>query len=108
MVSIVICSVNAGYLSSVTENIRATIGIEYELLVWNNVKEKKGLCEVYNMMAAKARYPYLCFLHEDILFTSANWGVTLIDLFRRRPAAGVVGIAGGKYKSRMYSGWYTG
>ncbi|HZE85436.1 MAG TPA: glycosyltransferase [Puia sp.] len=108
MLSIVICSVNTGYLSDVTENIRSTIGIEFELLVWDNRQSNTGLCEVYNKMAEKARFPYICFLHEDILFTTKDWGLVLTDLFRRKPQAGIIGLAGGKYKSRMYSGWYTG
>ncbi len=66
MISIIICSVNQNYLKDVAENISNSIGVEYELLVWDNREAKKGLCEVYNMMAAKARYDYLCFLHEDI------------------------------------------
>ncbi|HMH20594.1 MAG TPA: glycosyltransferase [Puia sp.] len=108
MLSIVICSVNPGYLADVTENIRLTIGIEFELLVWDNRQAKNGLCEVYNRMAGKARFPYICFLHEDILFTTKDWGLALTELFKSKPRAGVIGIAGGKYKSRTYSGWYTG
>ena len=107
MISIVICSINAYYLSQVKKNISATIGVEYELLVWENSHDKKGICEVYNRMATKARYEYICFLHEDILFETANWGASLVDIFLKDPAIGVVGVAGSKYKSPFFSGWYT-
>lgn len=108
MISIIICSVNQNYLKDVSENILYSIGVEYELLVWDNRIAKKGLCEVYNMMAAKAKYDYLCFLHEDILFENTGWGKILCDVFAKNPAIGMTGVAGSNYKSKMYSGWYTG
>jgi len=108
MISIIICSVNQSYLKDVSENILHTIGVEYELLVWDNRIAKKGLCEVYNMMAAKAKYDHLCFLHEDILFENTGWGNVLCGVFTKNPAVGLIGVAGSNYKSRMYSGWYTG
>lgn len=107
MISIVICSINNGYLKNVSENISKTIGVEYELLVWDNIFEKKGICEVYNILADKARFPLLCFLHEDVFFETDSWGVTLEEMFAEHPEAGVVGLAGSSYKSAMYSGWYT-
>jgi hypothetical protein len=108
MISINICSINQGYLRNVSENISKTIGIEHELLVWDNRNEKKGICEVYNIMAKKAKYPYLCFLHEDIFFETPGWGLTMTGLFRDNPRTGVIGVAGSTYKSAMFSGWYTG
>jgi hypothetical protein len=107
MISIIICSINQDYLHNVSENISKTIGIEYELLVWDNRYEKKGICEAYNRTAARAKYPYLCFLHEDILFDTTNWGGILSGLFASQPEVGVIGIAGSAYKSAMFSGWFT-
>jgi len=107
MISIVICSVNSTYLQNIRENITKTIGVEFELLVWDNVHGNKGLCEVYNLMAEKANYPYLCFMHEDILFQTDQWGKILCGLFAAHPETGMIGIAGTTYKSGMFSGWYT-
>jgi hypothetical protein len=107
MISIIICSINKDYLRDVSENILRTIGIEYELLVWDNRHEKKGICEAYNRMAAQANFPYLCFLHEDILFETSGWGSLLAARFRDDPKVGVIGIAGSAYKSALFSGWLT-
>lgn len=107
MISIIICSINNDYLRTVTENISKTIGVEYELLVWENIYEKKGICEVYNLMAEQARFPLLCFLHEDVLFTTDNWGLILAGVFGEHPEIGVAGLAGSAYKSAMFSGWHT-
>ena len=47
-------------------------------------------------------------MHEDILFETSNWGKLLIKIFEENEQAGVIGIAGGKYKASIYSGWFTG
>ena len=57
MFSIIICSIHPPYLEQLRTNIANSIGQPYEILVWDNRTDKKGLCEVYNMLAAKARYP---------------------------------------------------
>jgi hypothetical protein len=108
MVSIIICSIKEDFLNSVSENISQTIGIDYELLVWDNRLENKGICAVYNIMAARAKYEYLCFVHEDVLFETQDWGTVLQRIFESQPAVGAIGVAGAKYKSTYYSGWWTG
>ena len=108
MISIVICSINQHFLSQVKENISSTIGVEYELLIWDNLQDSKGICEVYNTMAKQARFEYICFLHEDILFETMNWGHKISSIFLNQPDIGVIGVAGSKYKSGYLSGWYSG
>ena len=47
-------------------------------------------------------------MHEDILFKTDNWGRLLKDMLERHPEIGLIGVAGTRYKSRAYSGWYSG
>lgn len=108
MVSIVICSVNDQFLFQVKKSIEETIGISYELLIWDNRDQQNGICEVYNKMAEKAQYPFLLFLHEDVSFRSINWGMILMEYFNNNQDIGMIGVAGSKYKSKMISGWYSG
>lgn len=108
MLSILICSIKPDLLDQLKENLKATIGVTYEVLVWNNRNNKKGICEVYNILAAKAKFSYLCFCHEDVLFKTKNWGTTLLKIFNSYNSSVLVGIAGSSYKSKAYSGWYTG
>ena len=107
MISVLICSADNSLLNQVKTNIEQTIGVEHEILFFENL-EKKGICEVYNSLAARAKFSYLCFVHEDILFQTLNWGLLLADIFSKNPAIGVVGVAGSKYKSKSFSGWYSG
>jgi hypothetical protein len=107
MLSLIICSINPTLLERVKADVAESVGVEYELLVWDNRGENIGLCEVYNMMAANAKYPFLVFMHEDIIFEKKNWGLELLRIFEN-PEIGLIGVAGSTYKSRTLSGWYSG
>lgn len=108
MISIVVCSINPAFVEQLKKNIDSTIQVEYEMLVWDNRGINKGICEVYNIMAGKAKFEIICFLHEDIVFKTENWGTILQEIFETMPGVGLIGVAGSKYKSKAFSGWYTG
>lgn len=108
MFSLIVCSINTDYLSQLKASVEASIGVEHEWLVWDNRNENLGLCTVYNRLAKQARFPFLLFLHEDLIFHTPDWGKILTSRFEQNPSVGLVGVAGGKYKSHLFSGWYTG
>ena len=68
-------------LENLKLNIAETVGYEFEIIAWNNLTEQKPITEVYNLLAAKAKYPYWCFIHEDIRFDTVHWAVNLIKAF---------------------------
>lgn len=103
MISVLICGYNPDYERDVKASISKTIGTEHEIIYFQNV-ESKGLCEVYNLLAAQSKGEILCFVHEDLEFITNNWGPLLIDAHQQYD---VVGIAGGKYKTRTPSVWST-
>lgn len=107
MLSIVITSVRPDLLVKAKASIAETIVAEHEILVWDNRAHGLGLAAVYNRMARQAAGEFLLFLHEDVTFEEAGWGLVLMDIFRD-PSIGLVGLAGSRYKSRVVSGWYTG
>ena len=108
MFSIIICSVNKTYLDALKVNISESIGCPYELLVWDNRLSPKPIAEVYNILGKQAKYPCLCFVHEDIIIQTPKWSSFLYDAFQQDPELGVIGVAGAKYKSKTPSGWSTG
>ncbi len=108
MFSIIICSVNKSYLEALKTNIHSTIGQPYELLIWDNLASPKPISEVYNILGDKSRFPYLCFIHEDIVFQTPGWSSNLLAAFEQDPKLGMIGVAGAKYKSKTPSGWSTG
>ncbi len=104
MISIIICSVNSELLRHLRLNIGDTIGIEHEIIAIDNNIKKEGICTVYNKGGAMAKYPILCFMHEDVLFETKNWG-PLIVRHLKQPKTGLLGIAGGDSKGLVPSSW---
>ena len=105
MISVIICSANKKLLNQVSENISATVGVPFEIIAIDNSKAEQGICSVYNQGALKARYDILCFMHEDVLIKTNNWGQTVVSLFNNDPQLGLVGVAGSTYKPLSPSGW---
>jgi len=105
MISIIICSINTSLLADVKKNILDTIGAEYEIIAIDNLQANRGICSVYNQGVEKAKYPILCFLHEDIQIKTNNWGIRVTEVFKD-DKIGLLGIAGSTYRSATPSGWF--
>lgn len=103
MISVIVSSYNEKNYTQFAASVQNTIGIEFELIKIYN-PGKMGIAAAYNKGAAKAKYPYLCFIHEDVSFKTHNWGKLLIDHFKQDEALGLLGIAGSNYKSYVFSG----
>lgn len=103
MISVVICSVNKRLREEVSANIAETIGTEYEIIAIDNSLNPRGICAVYNQGGLRANYDYLCFVHEDVLFRTKNWGQKLIEA--TQADTGVIGFAGGSVKTAYPSFW---
>lgn len=102
MISIIICSRNDGLLTNLKNNIKTTIGTDYEIVVIDNKSNTYSISEAYNYGAKKAKFPYLCFIHEDILFHTNNWGVKLTNYLADTDIA-LVGILGSVIKTKTPS-----
>lgn len=106
MVSIIIASVDAEALSKVKNNIRDTIHVPYELIAIENAKGERGICSIYNEGAKRAQFDLLCFVHEDVRFETSGWGKCITAAFESNSKLGLLGVAGGAYKSRAPSSWF--
>lgn len=108
MISIITSSISQEQCELFKSNIQQTIGnVPYELLIHDNRETHWGLCKLYNYYATKSQFDILCFLHEDIIFHTYNWGEIIIDFFNNTPQAGVLGFAGTTLKTKTLSNWYT-
>jgi len=105
MISVITCSINPPICKKMTDSITATIGVPFELIVFDNREKHWGLCKVYNHCAKQAKYPYLCFVHEDIIMETPDWGKIMTDFAAQTPDCGVIGFAGGRRVQRFFSGW---
>ncbi|WP_300597099.1 glycosyltransferase [Niabella sp.] len=107
MLSIVISSYREAFYTAIENNIAATIGAEipYELVQVKN-PGSMSVCQAYNKGLELSQYPYVLFLHEDLLFNTSGWGRTLLQIFKQNQQIGLIGVAGGLYKSKAPSGWW--
>ncbi|WP_461450345.1 glycosyltransferase [Mucilaginibacter sp.] len=105
MISVIISSADSNLLRQVSENITSTIGLPFEIIAIDNSQGKQGLCAVYNQGSAKAKYDILCFMHEDVIIKTNNWGSILKNIFFDNSEIGLIGIVGSGYKPFTPSGW---
>ncbi len=103
MLSIIISSYKPSDFNCLLENVDVTIGVEYEIIKVDN-PGLMGICEAYNKGAVLAKYHYLCFMHEDLIFHTKDWGKKLISHLNDK-SIGLVGVAGGLYKSKSVEAW---
>lgn len=104
MISVIISTYKPILFQQITENIKQTIGVEYEIIgIENNTQY--SICEAYNMGVERAKYPFLCFVHEDVIFLTSDWGKNLVSIMKNDNSIGLVGVAGTKFKSSYPSAW---
>ena len=106
MISIIISSTNHIFLENVTKNIAETIGVIFEIISFNNADGGKGLSELYNEGAKRAKYDLICFMHEDVNIKTENWGIVVANIFEQNQKVGLIGLAGSSYKTLVPSGWF--
>ncbi len=104
MISVVICSRHSDIPQNLKENIQNTIAVEYELIVIDNSSNKHSIFSAYNEGVRRAKYPYLCFAHEDILFRTENWGWNIIKHFEDT-TIGLIGMAGTHFLPKVPTYW---
>lgn len=106
MLSIIICSKFAELSSILTANIHETVGVDYEIIHIDNSQSTHSIFSAYNLGVTKSKFPYLCFVHEDVFFRSSDWGLNIIEHLQT-PQVGLIGLAGGCLASRIPASWST-
>lgn len=106
MISLIICSRNNNILQDLKENIQNTIGVKYELIVIDNSANTYSIFSAYNEGVQRAKYPYLCFMHEDILFHTQNWAEKITNYFEDL-SIGVIGFAGTHFMPSVPVYWFS-
>ena len=106
MISIIICSRTPEISPALSQNIEKTIGSAYELIVIDNSENKYSIFEAYNLGIQKSKGDFWCFMHDDIIFHTLNWGLKLIKIFESDIKIGLIGVAGAKIKTKMPSAWW--
>lgn len=95
MLSLIICSTKSSINLTLEQNIEATIGCDYEIVLIDNSKGEYSIFEAYNLGVERAKGDILCFMHEDIIFHSKGWGAT-VEHHLADSKVGMLGVAGMK------------
>lgn len=104
MISIIICSKYESLPDALLQNIANTIGTQYEIIHIANTGNQHSIFSAYNEGIKKSKFPYLCFIHEDVLFRSNNWGEKLA-VHLQQPDSGIFGLAGRDLVTRVPASW---
>ena len=97
MLTCIICSRHADISEGLKENISATIGCEYELVVIDNSENKYSMFSAYNEGVHRAKGSVLCFMHEDIYYHTIGWGNVVENKFQKNTRIGLIGVLGSHY-----------
>lgn len=106
MISIIISTYRSEYYKKIIDNIKKTIGEKFEIIPIHN-PGIYSIAKAYNLGAQQAKYPYLVFVHEDVLFQTDNWGAILIKEINNDKNIGLIGVVGTKRIARYSLGWYN-
>lgn len=107
MISIIICNKKAILDAAIEKNIHDTIGVDYEVISIDNSRGQYSIFKAYNEGVAKAKGDILCFMHDDIIFRSNNWGKVVETAFAIDSDLGALGVAGGHFMPDCPCSWST-
>jgi glycosyltransferase involved in cell wall biosynthesis len=106
MISIIICSREKSIKKDLIENIKNSVGCEFELIIMGNSENNYSIFEAYNLGIEKSRGDFLCFMHDDIYIHTIDWGCIINRIFNENQEIGLIGVAGAKIKTTMPSTWW--
>lgn len=107
MLSIIICSRTPNLSEAMKKNLRETAGILYELIIVDESIHCGSIFKAYNYGKDRAKYGLICFMHDDILFHTPNWG-EILTAHLSDPSIGFIGVAGGTLIPRVPAQWSFG
>jgi hypothetical protein len=107
MFSIIVCSIDTLNFEKFSNSLSLTIGeVDFELIRIDNRVLNVNIAEAYNKGIEKSKFPFLVFVHEDVIFHTQNWGKKLIEGFKNLKV-GLIGVAGSRIKTEIPSGWWN-
>lgn len=108
MISIIICSCNTVELAAVEKNIRETIGVPYEIISLDNRENRYTIFSAYNIGIERAKGDIVCFIHEDVIFHTNDWGGYL-KRHLLNEEIGIVGVFGAHFMPKCFpvTYWYN-
>lgn len=107
MLSIIICNRKTEIEPAQFENIRNTVGVEFEIVSVDNSLGQYSIFQAYNEGVERAKGEVLCFMHDDVCFRSHEWGAIVERLFSEDEKLGALGVDGGHFMPDCPCSWTT-
>ena len=105
MISIISCSRNSDLPDCLRKNIAETVGTEYELVIFDNSQNSYSIFTAYNEGVRRSKGDILCFMHDDVLFRTQDWGEKVLLHFKKTEGIGVLGVAGSHFLPSVPMYW---
>lgn len=106
MISVIICIRELSKKNRIVSNIEKTIGTFNEIIFIDNSKNKYNIFEAYNLGIEKSNGDILCFVHDDVIFHTQDWGKN-VEKHLSISNVGMIGVAGPTYISKFPSIWWS-
>ena len=85
------------HVKELRAHLEASVGTAPHTIEIRTNNGEMGLSAFYNKILADfPDYNRFVFMHDDITFSTYNWGQILNELFDKHPEFGVIGLAGSK------------
>lgn len=99
-ISVIVLKYRENFFNKVKASIGHTIGIPYELIEIDNTRGQfSSIADAYNTGVGLSRFPFICFVHEDVDFITEGWGKKLVSVMNNDQQIGLIGLVGSKFKS---------
>lgn len=107
MLSIIICSRSSAINNKLRQNINELAGCDTELIIIDNSYNQYNIFQAYNEGVRRSKGDVLCFMHEDVLFRSDNWGKIIEQYYFDDGQIGLIGFAGSHFLADTPMYWYS-
>lgn len=107
MISFIICSTSSQIEPLLVKNIKEACSVKHEIILVDNSNNDYSIFAAYNQGVRKAKFDYLCFVHEDVVFKSDNLGEIISSTFTKNPDVGLIGVVGSEVLPRTPFGWWS-
>jgi hypothetical protein len=107
VISLIICSRTPQISDILKANIGDTVGVPFEIITIDNSANSYNIFQAYNIGVSRSKYPYLCFMHDDIEYKTTGWGQKVAAHFADEKT-GAIGIGGSPYMPAMPGSWWAG
>lgn len=106
MISVIICTRDTDISTEQRRKIEESAGAEIEIVVIDNSKGGESIFSAYNKGVSRAKGDILCFMHDDVMFLTEEWGKFARRHFDEDERLELMGFAGAHFLPSTPMYWH--